>query len=202
MSANDTAVAAVSEKAAETTEQGLLDQIVAQGRFTRDAATLERGRDMVKEFVSQVLEGHMTVTRDAEATIQARIAQIDRLISHQLNEDSALSGFPEAGGDLAGHQVPDRPVGNQRNAEDQGAQRLQARAAERFAEGGGIRPERVVQESVRRGVRRLRRSAVRFAGGRLRIRARAGGHRIAGAHLPGGFGGACAVPFGGQFGAC
>src|SRR5882757_10186381 len=67
-------------------EQSLLEQIVAQGRFTRDASTLERGRDMVKEFVSQVLEGHMTLTRDAEASIQTRIAQIDRLISLQLNE--------------------------------------------------------------------------------------------------------------------
>ena len=70
----------------QTSEQNLLDQIVSQGRFNRDTATLERGRDMVKEFVSQVLEGHMTLTRDAEASIQARIAQIDRLISLQLNE--------------------------------------------------------------------------------------------------------------------
>ncbi|MFY9937275.1 MAG: type VI secretion system contractile sheath large subunit [Silvibacterium sp.] len=70
----------------QASEQNLLDQIVAQGRFNRDAATLERGRDMVKEFVNQVLQGQMTLTRDAEATIQARIAQIDRLISLQLNE--------------------------------------------------------------------------------------------------------------------
>jgi type VI secretion system protein ImpC len=86
MSAQETAAVAGGAKVTETSEQGLLDQIVAQGRFTRDAATLERGRDLVKEFVSQVLEGHMTLTRDAEASIQARIAQIDRLISLQLNE--------------------------------------------------------------------------------------------------------------------
>jgi len=41
---------------------------------------------MVKEFVNQVLEGKMTLSRDAEATIGARIADIDRLISLQLNE--------------------------------------------------------------------------------------------------------------------
>ena len=86
MSAQETTAVAGGAKVTETSEQGLLDQIVAQGRFTRDAATLERGRDLVKEFVSQVLEGHMTLTRDAEASIQARIAQIDRLISLQLNE--------------------------------------------------------------------------------------------------------------------
>jgi type VI secretion system protein ImpC len=82
--ASATAVAA--ETAEQVSEQSLLEQIVAQGRFNRDAASLERGRDMVKEFVSQVLQGHMTLTRDAEASIQARIAQIDRLISLQLNE--------------------------------------------------------------------------------------------------------------------
>jgi type VI secretion system protein ImpC len=81
-----TATAVAAETTEQVSEQSLLEQIVAQGRFNRDAASLERGRDMVKEFVSQVLQGHMTLTRDAEATIQARIAQIDRLISLQLNE--------------------------------------------------------------------------------------------------------------------
>ena len=59
MSAKEAAAAASGEAQAveQVAEQGLLDQIVAQGRFTSDAATLERGRDMVKEFVSQVLEG-------------------------------------------------------------------------------------------------------------------------------------------------
>jgi len=70
----------------QTTEVSLLDQIVAQGRFGKDTLAQERGKDMVKEFINQVLEGHMTLTRDAEATIGARIADIDRLISLQLNE--------------------------------------------------------------------------------------------------------------------
>jgi type VI secretion system protein ImpC len=75
--------AAEEEKVAE---QGLLDQIIEEGRFTRDATARERGKDLVKEFVSQVLEGAVTVSRDAEASINARIAQIDHLISLQLNE--------------------------------------------------------------------------------------------------------------------
>src|ERR1017187_2258906 len=70
----------------QTTEVSLLDQIVAQGRFGKDTLAQERGKDMVEEFINQVLEGHMTLTRDAEATIGARIADIDRLISLQLNE--------------------------------------------------------------------------------------------------------------------
>src|SRR6201988_3188864 len=70
-----------------TTEQaGLLDQIVGQGRFGADTTARERGKNLVKEFVAQVLEGSMTVAKDAEMMINARIAQIDHLLSIQLNE--------------------------------------------------------------------------------------------------------------------
>ncbi|MBV8551426.1 MAG: type VI secretion system contractile sheath large subunit [Acidobacteriaceae bacterium] len=68
------------------TEKGLLDQIVEQGRLGRDAESRSRGKDLVKEFVAQFLEGSMTLSRDSEAMINARIAQIDHLISLQLNE--------------------------------------------------------------------------------------------------------------------
>lgn len=71
--------------APQSVESNLLDQIVEQGRW-REPEAREHGRDMVKEFVSQFLEGEMTLSRDAEAMIGARIAQIDHLISIQLNE--------------------------------------------------------------------------------------------------------------------
>jgi len=67
-------------------EGGLLDQIVEEGKVGTDASSKERGKSQIKEFVSQILQGQMTVSRDAEATINARIAQIDHLISIQLNE--------------------------------------------------------------------------------------------------------------------
>jgi type VI secretion system protein ImpC len=102
MSAAKAAASASQTTVEQTSEQNLLDQIVAQGRFNRDSATLERGRDMVKEFVSQVLEGHMTLTRDAEASIQARIAQIDRLISLQLNEVLHYPAFQKLEGTWRG----------------------------------------------------------------------------------------------------
>jgi type VI secretion system protein ImpC len=68
------------------TEKGLLDQIVDEGRVGRDAEARSRGKDLVKQFVAQFLEGEMTLSRDSEAMINARIAQIDHLISLQLNE--------------------------------------------------------------------------------------------------------------------
>ena len=52
----------------------------------RDAATRQRNKDIIKEFIGQFLEGSMTVSRDTEAMINARIAQIDHLVSIQLNE--------------------------------------------------------------------------------------------------------------------
>ena len=74
----------------QTTEKeaggSLLDQIVETGRFGKEATANERGKDMVKEFLTQVLEGSMSLTRDAEASISSRIAQIDHLISIQLSE--------------------------------------------------------------------------------------------------------------------
>ena len=67
-------------------EFNLLDKIVEEGRMGRDAATKERGRDLVRNFVSEVLAGTVTLNPDTEAMINARIAQIDALISAQVNE--------------------------------------------------------------------------------------------------------------------
>jgi len=78
--------AAAGQAAAKAAEGGLLDKIVEEGRFGREATSRERGKDMVKEFIAQVVAGEMTLSRDADATINARIAQIDHLISLQLNE--------------------------------------------------------------------------------------------------------------------
>jgi len=75
-----------SAASVETQESSLLDQIVEQGRFGVESASRERGKNLVKEFVNQVLDGSMTIARDAEMMINARIAQIDHLLSLQLNE--------------------------------------------------------------------------------------------------------------------
>jgi type VI secretion system protein ImpC len=87
MSSSEAQSAAAAQAGSEqTVERGLLDQIVDEGRLARDPAARERGKNLVKEFVAQVLEGAMTVSKDAEAMITARIAQIDHLVSIQLNE--------------------------------------------------------------------------------------------------------------------
>ncbi len=77
---------AAAAGAAETQELSLLDQIVDSGRFGKESAQKERGRDLVKRFVSEILDGQITIAADTEAMINARIAQIDALISAQLSE--------------------------------------------------------------------------------------------------------------------
>jgi len=67
-------------------EKGLLDQILEDGRLARDETQREWAKDLVGEFVKQVMEGAMVVSKDTEAMVNARIAQIDKLISMQLNE--------------------------------------------------------------------------------------------------------------------
>ncbi len=72
--------------AAESQELTLLDQIVEKGRFGKEQPAVERGRGLIRRFVEEVLQGTITVKADTEAMLNARIAEIDRLISLQLNE--------------------------------------------------------------------------------------------------------------------
>lgn len=86
----------------ETTEGSLLDQIVDQGRFGSDESERQRGKELIGEFVNQVLDGAMTVSKDAEMMINARIAQIDHLLSLQLSEVMHHPSFQKLEGSWRG----------------------------------------------------------------------------------------------------
>ncbi|SIO61719.1 type VI secretion system protein ImpC [Singulisphaera sp. GP187] len=66
-------------------EVSLLDQIISQGRMARDEEQRALAKDLIGEFVDQVMTGTMRVSKDTQAMINARIAQIDILLSKQLN---------------------------------------------------------------------------------------------------------------------
>jgi type VI secretion system protein ImpC len=70
----------------EVQEVSLLDQILTEGRMARDEFQKERAKDMIGEFVQQVMEGTLVMSKNMDAAINARIAEIDRLLSAQLNE--------------------------------------------------------------------------------------------------------------------
>jgi type VI secretion system protein ImpC len=98
----ETKTAGAAQATEQVSEAGLLDQIVQEGRFGPEGAARERGKNLVKEFISQVLDGSMTVARDTEMMINARIAQIDHLISLQLNEIMHHAAFQKLEGSWRG----------------------------------------------------------------------------------------------------
>ena len=75
-----------SRRTAEPEALPLLEELAAAGPAVRDEGQRERRKDLVKDFVAEVLDGNMTVSRDTETMINARVAQIDHLVSIQLTE--------------------------------------------------------------------------------------------------------------------
>jgi type VI secretion system protein ImpC len=76
-----------AESSATAVENGsLLDRIVEDGRMIRDESQRSYARDLIGELAVQVLDEGMAISRDTVAMLNHRIAQIDELISNQLNE--------------------------------------------------------------------------------------------------------------------
>jgi len=63
----------------------LLDSIIAKSRLARDDEQRALAKDMIGEFVGQVMAGTMTVSKNTLAMINDRIGKIDSLITKQLN---------------------------------------------------------------------------------------------------------------------
>lgn len=87
-------------------EGSLLDKILSDGRMDRDDFQKERAKDMIGEFVGQIMAGQMTMSKNMDLTINSRIAEIDRLISAQLNEIMHHEDFQKLEGSWRGlHQM-------------------------------------------------------------------------------------------------
>ncbi len=69
----------------EVQEVSLLDQILTDGKMARDEFQKERAKDMIGEFVSQVMAGQLTLSKNMDVAINSRIAEIDRLLTEQMN---------------------------------------------------------------------------------------------------------------------
>nr|WP_274607333.1 type VI secretion system contractile sheath large subunit [Paracraurococcus ruber] len=63
-----------------------MDSILDEGRLALEPSQRDHARDLVAEFVDQVLAEGGKVQGDVVESIKLRIAEIDRLISAQLNE--------------------------------------------------------------------------------------------------------------------
>ncbi len=69
-----------------TTGTGLLDQIVEQSKVAKSDAEHKRARDIISELAKEVLAGTVVVSDNLNLTLDARVAEIDRIISEQLSE--------------------------------------------------------------------------------------------------------------------
>jgi type VI secretion system protein ImpC len=79
--------------AAEGETLGLLDTIIQEGKMARDESQLPYAKDLIGEFVTQILDEGMAVSADTVAMIEDRIAQIDELLTNQLNEIMHYESF-------------------------------------------------------------------------------------------------------------
>jgi type VI secretion system protein ImpC len=78
--------AALGQNAAQTTHESLLDNIVSQSKVARSDSEHARAKDIISELVREVMQGTVVVSNNLSATLDARVADIDRLISMQLSE--------------------------------------------------------------------------------------------------------------------
>ncbi|MEM9556800.1 MAG: type VI secretion system contractile sheath large subunit [Acidobacteriota bacterium] len=80
---------------AQTENATLLDQIVNEGHMAHDDSQREHAKDLVGEFVHQVVDESMQLGADTVQSIKDRIAEIDAKISAQLNEIMHADEFKE-----------------------------------------------------------------------------------------------------------
>ncbi|MBO6837277.1 MAG: type VI secretion system contractile sheath large subunit [Alphaproteobacteria bacterium] len=72
--------------AEEAQELNVLEQIMVEGKLARDEGQKAYARDLIGEFIDSVVESGTDVSNDTVAAINQKIAEIDALITDQLNE--------------------------------------------------------------------------------------------------------------------
>ena len=160
--------------AAAPAPAGLLDKIVLQGRMVKDVTQQSYARELLEEFANQitgaglmtigseqvqVLPDGMTIGPDTISSLKDRIAQIDKPSAMQLNEimhDPEFQHWKPRGAGCNYLVMNSRPA----PAQDPGAEHHEEGASQRHGEGHRVRPERDVQEGLRRRVRHVRRQSL------------------------------------------
>ena len=93
------------EKATEVVQEeggGLLDQIIAETGIGRHDDQKQQSRSQIATLVDEVMKGELKFSEDFETTVNARIAEIDQLLSSQLNEIMHTEEFQKLEGSWRG----------------------------------------------------------------------------------------------------
>jgi len=86
----------------EAEELSLLDNIVQNGGMVGDDSQVPYARDLIGEFVTQILDEGMVVSADTAAMINEQVARIDELLTNQLNEVMHQEEFQKLEGSWRG----------------------------------------------------------------------------------------------------
>ncbi len=91
-----------AESAAATVETGTLDQILEVTKIAKNDWEREQSKRQIATVVEEALKGTFRVSKDVEATIKARVADIDRLLTDQLNAIMHAPDFQKLEGSWRG----------------------------------------------------------------------------------------------------
>jgi type VI secretion system protein ImpC len=100
--AKSSAKQAVQAETTPDSASSLLDRIVEEGRLGQSDEEKKQGKEWINAFLSEVLKNQVVVSKDTDAMLTARIAQIDELLSNQLNEIMHAPEFQKLEGSWRG----------------------------------------------------------------------------------------------------
>ena len=75
---------ASTARSEEPVGDSLLDQIVGQSKVAKSTSEHARAKDIITELVNEVMNGSVVMSSNLCATLDARVAQLDTLISEQI----------------------------------------------------------------------------------------------------------------------
>jgi type VI secretion system protein ImpC len=100
--AKSSAKQAVQTETTPDAASSLLDRIVDEGRLGQSDEEKKQGKEWINAFLTEVLKNQVVVSKDTDAMLTARIAQIDQLLSSQLNEIMHAAEFQKLEGSWRG----------------------------------------------------------------------------------------------------
>lgn len=107
--------ALVSPAIAAQEEINLLDQIVENSKVAKSEVEHNRAKDLISELVSQVMQGTVVVSANLSAMLDARVAELDQLLSAQVSEIMHLPDFQKVESSWTGLQYLVRNTSTSQN---------------------------------------------------------------------------------------
>ena len=93
---------AAADADADAVEGSLLDNIIDSTRLARTETEKTRAKELIGGFINEVLSGTVTRSNDLIASIEARIAEIDGVLSTQLSAIMHHESFQKLEGSWRG----------------------------------------------------------------------------------------------------